>query len=294
MLGKTHREVALATSLAIGVTHLAVTQSFVTTLPGAVIVPFLWIPLSAPGGYLPDIDKKNTTANKWFRKYHLFFYLFIAVSLFIFPWYLAAIFLVTFFAFEMMVIKSVHRRETHSLFFFAALTGVFYFLSRLLQPVHDFAFIFFFNLLFGLFIGALTHSFADMFNKKQVHFMFPLEILLSDKDRPKFILPHWGTIITGTPAEKIFKLKWFMFCGIITVSIAVPSLLSFTGVEIMLLSEAIIVISLICVTIILWKILSVTVRKIFIVLIIFLIVYFLVTALLPGMGHLNFLRSIFR
>ena len=166
MTGTTHREVALATSLAIGVSHLALTQTFATPIFGTVFIPMLWVPLSAIGGYFPDIDKKNTTAYRWFKKYHLLFYLLIAASLFVLPWYLSAVFLIMFLGFELMVLKSTHRKETHSLIFHIALIGVFYFISTLLQPVHNFMYILIFNLLLGFIVGSLTHPFADKFNIK--------------------------------------------------------------------------------------------------------------------------------
>jgi len=293
MTGTTHREVALATSLAVGVSHLALTQSIFTPTLGTVLVPMLWIPMSAAGGYLPDIDKKNTTAYKWFRKYHWFFYLFIALSLFVLPWYLAAGFLVTFLVFEVMVLKSVHRRETHSLLFLASLTGVFYFLSTLLQPLHYFAYIVVFNLLLGLILGALTHAFADMFNKRRVHFLFPLETILASKDRPRFILPHLGKIVTGTADELSFKIRWFLVCGIATLALVVPSIISFIGVNVMLLSEVVIIIAVIVVIGMLWKFITGTIKIALTLIVALVIAYLLVVNLLPGFEHLNFLRSIF-
>ena len=293
MTGTTHREVALASAFAISVSHLAVTQALTTPLFGITLVPLLWVPLSAFGGYFPDIDKKNTTAHRWFRKYHLLFYAFIAFSLFVLPWHLSAWFLVTFLCFELMVLKSTHRRETHSLIFHAALIGVFYFFSTLLYPIHFYLQIFIFNLLIGFVIGSLTHIIADKSNIKYVHILFPLEMIFASKDRPRFLLPNWGKIVTGTIEESAFKMKWFIFCGVITAGLGLPSLFSFIGVEIMLLSEIIVIIAVLVVFVLLWRFIPRYVRMVLAVILAAFIVWILVSAIFPNLGHLNFIRSIF-
>lgn len=293
MTGVTHREVALATSLTVGVSHAAVSHGLTIPFFDTTLIPLLWIPLSAAGGYLPDIDKKNTVAFKWFRKYHLIFYVFIALSLFVLPWYQSLFFLLSFLVFELMVLKSVHRRETHSLVFFLALCGIFYFFSTLFQVLHIFVYIVIFNLTIGLVIGSITHSFADMFNKRRVHFLFPLETIFASKDRPRFIIPHFGKIVTGSQEEFLFKIRWFIICGVIVFLFGLPSILSLLGVNVMLLTEVLIVITAIVVIMMMWRFITGTIKIALTMIFALFIAYLLIVNLLPGFEHLRFLGGIF-
>ena len=293
MTGKTHREVALATSIAIGVSHLALTQTLTTPVLGTVLIPLLWVPLSVAGGYFPDIDKKNATAYRWFKKYHLFFYVTIHASLLILPWYLTAGFLLAFLGFELLVLYSTHRRETHSIIFHAVLIGVFYFLSTLFQPLHPYAYIFVFNILLGFVIGSLTHPIADKFNIKYVHLFFPVETIFASKDRPRQVLPNWGKIITGSMDEDIFKRRWFVLCGVAVAGLGIPALLSFIGVEIMLLTEVIFISAIAAAVILLWRFVNSITKKILASVVACIIIWTLITHLIHNLEHLNFIGSIF-
>ena len=99
MTGHTHKGLALSTAVAVSIIHFATTQSLVTVIFDTAIIPLLMIPMSSVGGYLPDIDKKNTVAFKWYKKYHWFFYILIVATLFILPWYISLSFLVIFAVF---------------------------------------------------------------------------------------------------------------------------------------------------------------------------------------------------
>jgi membrane-bound metal-dependent hydrolase YbcI (DUF457 family) len=260
---------------------------------GVTLVPLLWIPLSAFGGYLPEIDKKKTTAHRWFKKYHFFFYIVIALSLFAIPWYYSLGFLVVFAGFELMVLNSVHRRETHSLLFHVCLIGIFYFISTLVHPLHLYAEIFVFNLLLGFAVGSLSHILADKFNIKYVHLLFPLEMILASKDRPRAVIPNFGKIVTGSDGETFFKVRWFMICGAVTAGLGVPSLLAFTGIEIMLLSEVIVIFSYIIILLILWSFIPKAVRIVLISLASVVFLLALVSYVFPNLEYLNLIRSIF-
>ena len=293
MTGKTHREIAIATSITTAAVSFAVTRNVFLPAFGTILIPMLWIPGSTAGGYLPDIDKKKTTAYRWFRKYHLFFYLFIALSLLVLPWTLSAVFLVTFLALELMIIKSVHRRETHSLLFFAVLTFAFYFFSTLFQTIHHFIYVIVFNLLAGIVLGALTHAIADMFNPKNVHLLFPVETIFASKDRPRYVIPRLGKIITGSPDEDAFKMRWIAVCATVLIAAIGLTILTYVGVDTMLLTEMLIILAAIVALGLLWRFVTGTIKMILTVIVVLLIIWFLASNLLPGFIHMSFLRSVF-
>ena len=276
MTAATHRDIALATTVSIAIAHFAIARTVSTEFMGTFLIPVLWIPLSIIGGLLPDIDKKNTTAHRFFKKYRFVFYLVIGASLLVLPWHVVVIFLLSFLFFELLILKSKHRRETHSLLFLFLLTGVLFLFSTLFSVVHVEAQVVVFNILFGIVVGALTHDIADMYNVRKIHFLYPIELILS-----RFLLPSLGNVIAGTPAENLFRIRWIIACIGVCALMVAKLLLPYLGVDYVLETNMVIVLAAIIVAAVMWKLVIKAIRMIFVIGFALVILWFIIQKIAP-------------
>jgi len=231
MTGNTHRRVALVTTAAIAATTMAITLEPMTVMHPQIpaFIPLLWIPLSIPGGYSPDLDEPQAKASRWFRRLYLFTTPLLAILL------LVALFrnmhsiviigalgtLVLTTAIRFLAVYTQHRRETHSMFFLMILVATSYALAWSLLTIHPWLTLIAWNLGIGFTIGAFTHLLVDSFNIKPGHWMYPIEHLTRNKKtgRLRFYIPTLFKIRTGGPEEQVFNKVYPVLVGIICLAV---------------------------------------------------------------------------
>ena len=231
MTGKTHKNVALITTVAAAATTMAITLEPLTVMHARVpaLIPFLWIPLSMAGGLSPDLDEPQAKASRWFRRVYRFTTPILVVL------FLVALFrnmhsivligafltLVLTTAVRFLAVYTQHRRETHSLFFLVILITISYTLAWTLSTVHPWLTLIAWNLGIGFTIGAFSHLLIDSFNIKPGHWLYPIEYLLRDKKtgRLRFFIPTLFKIRTGGQEEQIFNKVYPVVVVIICLAI---------------------------------------------------------------------------
>ena len=217
MTGVTHKQVAFVTSLTTASTVMAITLEPMIIVHSQVpeLIPLLWIPLSVAGGLAPDIDEPQSKASNFFRRLFVVttpilillavFAFFRNMHMYIIAGAVGALVLTC--AIRFISLYTQHRRETHSLFFIALLLIAFFALSLALETIHPWLTLVIWNFGIGFVIGAFSHLLVDNFNKKPLHWLFPIEHIFRNKKtgRLRLYIPTILKIQTGSPREQAFK-----------------------------------------------------------------------------------------